>query len=1348
MNMATEKFLVYPFKFLLCILCLFCCDVILAQSQVTFRQLSVKEGLSQNSAISITQDSTGYLWVATQDGLNKYDGRQFTFFPYNFADITKPDSSNLGKVYTDKHGNLWIIPIDGIPRKLNVSTQTFEAIQGIDDASTIYQDEHLNLWIGTYRKGLFLLDSKDSIPKRVLSEKQTNGTIYDISEDDSGRIVLAGNQQLGEYDQNSKTFRKVQFKNTFGELIEENFSNVIPYKQGGQWVATFGDGLYYRKKGKNQLQRIRNDQFTYPLPENLNIMDLHLDSQKRLWVATYGRGLYLLDFDTNKIQHFSADKNNPRALHYNDVLCIYEDYSGTIWFGTDGGGVSYYDEYLEKFNSFTNYQTPENIHIDVVRALTVDNQKTVWIGTSGNGLTQYDSETNSWRTFREQPGAQNTISSDRVMSLMEDKMHNLWIGTQGRGMDIMNLDNGKIVNYNSQTEVPLSAETIWDIFKDDKDRIWLGTREQGLVLFEKEKGEVKKYKHRQDIQNSIPSNNIRVIIQDSSELLWVGTETDGLTSFDIQKEVFKTYKNLPGSNSLSNNGIKSIYPAPNGMLWIGTNGGGLNVLDTKKNYFYSYSTDDGLANNVIYSILPDRQGNLWLSSNKGITKFTPPNTFEDPPVIINYNNYDGLATEFNTGAYYADREGNLYFGGLDGFYWFNPDEIKENNILPKTTITGLAVLDKPQLLEKNLQLPADRNTLTFHFSSLQYSLPEKNKYRYKLTNYDEDWVQAGNNNFARYTQLPPGEYEFQVKSSNYDGVWNEQPVTFGFVIAPPWFLTNSAKIVYLLLFLTSIFTLYRYFKWRWKMRLSLQLKEEEAIRLKKLNDFKTKLYTDISHEFRTPLTLISGSIDAKLGEGRLSDGDFSDFSMIKRNTHRLIGLVDQLLHLAKLEKGKLKLKISQGDLGLFLGMITKSFEHKAQSKPMDYKVRISKMENVWYDEDAMEKIVTNLLTNALKYGQNGGVCVFSADQKEDKVFMSIKNTVENRSELDLKKLFTRFYQQNEYAEGAGVGLSLVKELVQLYKGEISVEMEEDTIHFKVILPLEKEAIKDAEIMEPSTKLQLVGSKAASNVVDTAQATFTEKANADDLPILLIVEDHKEVREFLSAVWQGNYQVLEAINGKVGITKALEVVPDLIISDVRMPICDGIELCNTLKTDERTSHIPIILLTAGIGEEQELQGLQSGADDFITKPFKLRVLQKRVENLIETRRALRNRYSQEVILKAKDIAITPTDEVFLNRLQNTLDEHLSDADCNAASLCKKLGMSRMQLHRKLLAFSGLSTTAFIRSQRLKQAVHILKTSDASINEVAYSVGFNTPSYFIKCFKEAYKKTPAEYLQAAD
>ncbi len=1316
------------------------------QSQITFRQLSVKEGLSQNSVISITQDSTGYLWIATQDGLNKYDGRKFTVFPYTFVDITKPDYSNLGKVYNDRQGGLWIIPSDKIPRKFDPKNQKFEPLPEIDDASVIYQGSDLNVYIGTYSEGLHVLRPDTTEPEQVLLYSEVGGTIYNIVQNSADRVVLATDHQLLEYVPKTKKVNRISPETTYGNHIEANFSDIVFDSKERKWISTFGDGLYFKEKNGNGLHRISELPFTDPLPVNLNILDLHIDSKGRLWVATYGRGLYMVDFHKSKIVHFSAEKYNPKALHYNDIICIYEDYSGTLWFGTDGAGASYYDEYLEKFNSLTNYETPENINIDVVRSISVDKNNSVWIGTSGKGLTRFEPSNNSWQTYKAETGNRNTISSDRVMSLMVDDENELWIGTQGGGLTIKNADES-FDHFSPTSEIPLSASTIWCIYKDDAERIWLGTREQGLIQFDKKEGEIRKQAHRSDQKNSLPSNNIRAITSDEKGNLWIGTETDGIALFDIKKRTFTTYRQNSDANSLSNDKIKSLYYDSKGRLWIGTNGGGLNVFDTKTKNFRAYTIEQGLANNVIYSVLSDEDGNLWLSSNKGITKFAPGETLQSTPEITNYTNYAGLATEFNTGAAHKDYEGNLYFGGLDGFYWFKPSEITKNTMLPKTVITSFEIFEEPRPLSDGLELKHDQNTVSFTFSGLQYSFPEKNQYNYRLVNYDDDWVQAGNNNFARYAQLSPGAYRFEVKSSNYDGVWNDTPVSYSFSIAPPWYATPYAKFMYVLLILVTVLAVYAYLKWRWRMQLDLQLKEEEARRLKKLNDLKSNLYTDISHEFRTPLTLISGPIDAKLGEGGLSDTDFSNFSMIKRNTNRLIALVDQLLHLAKLEKGKMKLKVCEGNLDLFLEMLASSFEYRASLKNMEYHIHIENLESAYYDEDALEKIVTNLLSNAFKYGRDGGVCRFEAIKKVGKLQINVKNTLAEFSDIDVEKLFTRFYQKDEYAEGAGIGLSLVKELVQLYQGEVSAQIEDgDSIHFQVDLPIDFKATENVDLEKTSSEIESMLTKEVSDDVNaglTGNDTDSEK-----LPLLLVVEDHKEVREFLKSVWKNRYRVSEAENGKAGIDKALEIVPDLIISDVRMPVCDGIELCNSLKTDERTSHIPIILLTAGVGEEQELKGLQSGADDFVAKPFKLQILQTRVDNLIETRKALRNRYSKELVLEAKDIAITPTDEIFLNRLQKVLDEHLSDSEFNAAFFCREIGMSRMQLHRKLLVFTGLSTTAFIRSQRLKQALQILKTSDASVSEVAYAVGFNTPSYFIKCFKETYKKTPSEFLQTAD
>lgn len=1313
------------------------------QSQITFRQLSVKEGLSQNSTVSITQDSTGYLWIATQDGLNKYDGRQFNILPYAFVDITKPDYSNLGKVYTDRKGEIWIIPQSKIPLKLNRETGIFEPLPIVDDVSIIFQDYDFNIWFGTYTNGLFVLKQNESIPQQVIATKDIKETVYSITQDKYGNLLLAKDAELVLYNPKTRKLTKTTPKTIYGKPIFTNFSDIVFDKNGTQWVSTFGDGLYFKMEKDSAYQRIGQPDFTDPLPFDLNITDLHFDKKNQLWIATYGRGLYMVDFKQQRISHFNVEENNPKALHYNDVLCIYEDYSGTLWFGTDGAGISYYDEYLEKFNSLTNYQTPENINIDVARALAVDQNNAVWVGTSGKGLTRYEPATNSWQSFKSEDLSENKIKSDRIMSLLVDADNSLWIGSQGDGLSILE-PQGRFMHYATDTEISLSAETIWDIFTDNEDGFWLATREQGLIQFHKEKGELKKYKTQTEAKSGPPGNNIRVIAKGKNETLWLGTEEEGIASFDPVFETFTWYQYSAGTNSITSNNIKSLYEDSNGVLWIGTNGSGLSAFDTNQNKFYSFTTEDGLANNVIYGILPDEKQNLWLSSNKGITKFTPGKSLENLPEIVNYANYDGLATEFNTGAYHKDKSGNLYFGGLEGYYWFKPDQLQENKVLPKTTITNLEVFNESRALVQNLGLDYNENTLTFTFSSLQFSLPEKNQYQYRLLNYDKDWVKAGNANFARYSQLPSAEYEFQVKSSNYDGIWNEVPVSYKFSIRSPWYLTTLAKSIYLLLLLAAIYSFYSYLKWRLNMRLNLQLQQEEATRLKRLNDFKSKLYTDVSHEFRTPLTLISGPVDAKLSEGSLTDADFANFSMIKRNTNRLIALVDQLLHLAKLEKGKLKLKIAEGDLGLFLGMLANSFEYKAKLKNITYTVVITNLDVAWYDEDALEKIVTNLLSNAFKHGLEGGNCQIEATSKDQQLLLSIKNTVSRKTTLEVEKLFTRFYQQDEYSEGAGVGLSLVKELVNLHQGEIIVQIEnENNIHFQVHLPIQKETFLSIEQIEIITEPH----KSIDNIIFDGNQKVLENPDKEEFPILLVVEDHEEVRQFIKSVWKNKYRVFEAKDGRQGIEKALEIVPDLIITDVRMPICNGIELCNTLKTDERTSHIPIILLTAGIGEEQELKGLQSGADDFITKPFKLRVLQTKVENLIATRKTLRDRYSQEMVLKAKDIAITPTDTLFFNRMQNVLDKQLSNPDFSVELFCQSVGMSRMQLHRKLMAFTGLSTSAFIRSQRLKQAVHILQTSDATINEVAYTIGFNTPSYFIKCFKETYKKTPSEYLKSS-
>ncbi len=1301
------------------LLTLFCGLGLYAQKQFSFRQLTVKEGLSQNSVVSIAQDSLGFLWLATQDGLNRYDGRSFKQYPFQFTDVTRPTFSRLGKVYVDREGNVFIIPSDHKIYKYDAHQDRFLRTSDVTDATVIWQDVGKNYWVGTAKGEIHRLDRNLS-PLPSDYNFVLKGQVKKIEEKKGDGLFILSEKSLVLSTQKNGVFKEIPLETLLGEPVTSNLSAFSLDSLGILWLGYYGYGLYYYDEVTKSLRRLDISEFEGYLPQDLMVLELFFDSNNRMWLTTYGDGLYLVDFEGKKINHFSEQKQDPRALHYNDILCAFEDNSGTIWFGTDGAGASFYDSDLEKFNSFTNYQTPSNINIDVVRAITMDNNSTVWIGTSGKGLTNYEPATNSWTTYTT---LNSNISSNRIMSLYNASNGALWIGTQGGGLSILESDMFK--NYNVSSTPSLNAQTIWDVEEGFDNTIWLATRDNGLIHFDKREGVIKQYQDFGVSDSMVTRKNITVIEKGSQNQLWLGTQDEGLIKLDTRTG---TATILTTENSgLTKNAIKSLFLDKNEVLWIGTSGGGLDTYDIPKDIFYNFDMEDGLPNNVIYGILPDEKDHLWLSSNRGITKFSLNGGLSSQLEITNYDNYDGLATEFNTGAYYKHHDGQLYFGGLEGFYWFDPQSISESQYLPKTAVTDFKVLNKTRPIRSGISLGYNENTVDFTFSSLQFSEPGKNQYKYRLVPFEEEWVISGNKNYVRYTQLPPGDYEFQVVSSNYDGKWNNEPENFSFSIAAPWYFNTWSKGLYILLLVLSAILVYRYLKWRWKMKLDLQLKEEEALRFKELNDYKSKIYTDIAHEFRTPLTLISGPIESKLSEPDISEEEVDKFVRIERNASRLTNLVDQLLQLARLEEGRFQLNNQWGNLGLFLKSSAAAFEYEAEQKGISYTYEIQNIDLAHYDEDALDKIVVNLISNALKHGKRNGKCKVVAKHNEDHLWITVQNETNTVLE-DVQKLFERFYQNDKAKKGAGIGLSLVQELVKLQGGEIRVEQTEGVIQFIVKLPM---TLGELEEPEPSS----------------SNRTSNEKVEgAVEPPILLVVEDNTDVLEFIASEFGRSYQVLRASNGKEGIEKAIAEVPDIIISDVKMPLKDGIALCNTLKTDERTSHVPIILLTASSDKQNELKGLKAGADDYVTKPFKTKILEKRVDNLVKSRQLLRQRYSQESFLKPKDIAITPTDELFLNKVQEVMDVHLADPEFNAAKFSNQVGMSRMQLHRKLMTYTGLSTSAFIRSQRLKQAVQILKTSDATINEVAYSVGFNTPSYFIKCFKEAYKKTPSEYLQS--
>nr|WP_177188504.1 hybrid sensor histidine kinase/response regulator transcription factor [Algoriphagus hitonicola] len=1272
--------------------------------------------------MSITQDPKGFLWIATQEGLNRYDGNEFIIYPKKFNDITQENQVILGKVLADRQERVWIIPDTNIPELLEKGEKEFKQINEIHAASQLFEDGLGTIWIGTLSGQIFRWNEALNIAESVWTDPGKE--VVDISEIND-KLLITFRKEVVIFDKDDYQTRSIFENQNLGSFS----TSIHTYKQEilvgtlkhGLWIAESVEGDFipihdYLKIEKTGL-------------ENAMILDLFQDSKGLIWIATYGLGNFLIDLQKKQIQNFTYSKQNPRSIHYNDVLCIFEDYTGTIWMGTDGAGLSFYDSFLEKFNFYHDQQLPENISIDVIRSIFVDKRENVWLGTSGKGLTKFDHETKAWKTYKAQNSNHSSIKSNRVMSLIGDE-NQLWIGYQDEGLSILDHRTGTFTHFDQESLPNLPANTVWKILKDDQNRFWLCTRNDGLIWFDPKEGVKKQFIHDPSNDQSIPDNNIRTIIQASHDEFWIGTENRGIAHLNLKTGKFKRYlADESNPKSISSNGIKSLYLSPDNHLWIGTNGAGVNRMNLESEEFEFFTSNNGLANDVIYGILPDENGDLWLSSNKGISQIQKS---KSGFTITNYTNYDGLATEFNTGAYFQHPSGTLYFGSLEGYYWFHAEDISLNHTPPKTVITKLNTFDTTLPLTEFLKLSHHQNTLTFSMASMVFSSPDKNQYQYKLEGYDMDWIVNETNNQARYTNLPAGNYTFWAKSSNYDNIWSEKPVGLSFTILPPWYYNLWAKLFYFFIFLIGIYGIFNYLRWRWKIQYELKLKEEETKRLLEIDEFKTNFFTNVSHEFRTPLTLIMGPVQRLIKESE-NPVIKSQLNLIKQNSARLLNLVDQLLEASKIKTGRLNLKIQKGNLGLLLQTMVMNFFYLASEKGMKFNPSIPLMTEIWFDSDKVEKIVGNLIQNAIKYGKPNTVIDLESKIIENQAIIILRNLSSRKySQEEKDQFFDKFYKPDQKSEGFGIGLPMVKDLTELHQGSLKLNLDDPEIfEVEIHLPIDKFSFSPKDVIEEPTESLKINTRLNSG------------HKGVDTPLVLIVEDNEDVRMFLENDLEEHFNLLSAKNGKEGIYLAFQKIPDLIISDVMMPELDGLELCKTLKSDEKTSHIPIILLTAKSEEEQILKGLEVGADDYMIKPFSTRKLLLRMGKLIELRNNLRVRYSGKNEILPSEIAVSTTDERFLQKVQEIVDSDLLDSNFSVDDFSRKLGMSRMQLHRKLTALTGLSTTAFIRDQRLRKALQKLEKTDDTVAEIAYSVGFSSPSHFNKWFKEIYQVTPSEF-----
>ncbi|MBV6506060.1 MAG: Sensor histidine kinase RcsC [Syntrophorhabdaceae bacterium] len=1378
--------------------------LVLAQNRpIKFEHLRLEQGLSQSSVYCILQDHQGFMWFGTQGGLNKYDGHNFTVYQQNVFDSTSLSQDVAWAMCEDHTGTLWAGgPNAACLNRFNRETERFTRFvhdpknpNSLSNGgiNAIYEDHTGTLWVGT-SYGLNRFDrEKEQFTRYLYDPKDSNSlhgyAVFSIYEDRAGTLWIGTRRWLNKFVREKDQFvYYADDPQTPFDQSPKPITAIFEDRAGMLWVGSEGAGLKKFDRETGQFTPFFHDPKNPHSLSSDSVIAIYEDRLGSFWIGTWG-GLNLFDREREQFTRCVPDPKNPHSIGDKIIQSICEDRSGILWIGTFNDGVNKLDRDKEQFTKIAH--DPDNPHSlsgNSAQGFCRDHTGTLWVGTE-KGLNRFDRNTKEFTHFFHDPNDPNTFGDLKARAICEDRLGMLWIGTN-KGLDKFDPIAKKFIHYVHDPENPhsLGANRVNLIYEDRAGTLWVGTYGGGLNRFEREKEQFTRFVYEANNPNSINGNIVWGICEDSlaPNILWVAAT--GLNRFDRNTEQFTRFVHDPKDpHSLSHDYVGPLCIDRSGILWIGTLGGGLNRFDRENEQFTHFTKNEGLCDNQIGGILEDDRGRLWLSTGKGLSCFDPQrNTFR------NYDVADGLAS--NEGVLpgpYKSVDSEMFLGSPNsGFTMFHPDSIKDNPYIPPVLIsafkryntadaTGIAIEEKGISAKKEIKVSYKNNVLNFEFAVLSYRNTLKNQYAYKLTGFNDNWIQLGTKRDITFTNLDPGEYTLRVKGSNNDGVWNEEGTSLKITITPPWWQTRWAYAFYVLLFMLSLYGWRRFDLNRIKLRNELQMKSFQAQKLQELDHMKSRFFANISHEFRTPLTLILGPVE-QMCAGEFRGNLQEAYDMIMRNGRRLLRLINQLLDLARLEAGRMSLQARPENIVSFLKGLVLSFASAAERKRIKLSISAEKESLVvYFDRDKLEKIVSNLLSNALKFTPENGkvtVEVRRGDGRGEKLFapthegveISVTDTGTGIPEDQLDKIFDRFYQvdasQTREHEGTGIGLALTKELVELHHGEIRVQSEDGCgTTFIVRLPLGKEHLKPEEVISEQLAVSSDQFSASRSESFDDQATSGQKpAISDELKrressdssgesvtsdeaIILVVEDNRDVCTYIRQYLEPAFKVIEAHDGIEGATRAFEVIPDLIISDVMMPKRDGNELCRILKTDEKTSHVPVIMLTAKADSESKVHGLEIGADDYLIKPFDSKELLARVHNLIRLRQQLRERFSREVVLKPQDIAITPMDEVFLNKVKAAVEKHLGDEDFEVEALGHEVGMSRSQIHRKLKALTDQSASQFIRSLRLQRAVELLKQNAGTVAEIAYQVGFGSQAYFTKCFHEQFGCTPKEYVR---
>lgn len=1351
-----------------------------------FSFVNVMKDVSKAGIYTILQDNQGFIWMGTNgSGLYRYDGMDHVSYKNDIRDKSSISSSLVICSYQDTKGRLWIGTDEGLDLydrerdqfqriRLSSADGTFSQVS----VSSLNEDDKGNLLIGTYGQGLLQMDQVTHLTEFVEAKVPGEGelTIHAIQRDSKDRVYVGTDHGLLKLDFHEKALIPVQLGGqSEGIGVNGVIRSMVIDDDDRIWAGTFSQGLYRVNRNPNGLLSGVDH---FPISQNTFLSMTKL-SDGSLLCGTENDGLFHMTPNGAVRKHYLYSKDDEKGILSNSIWALLEDRDGKIWMGYYNKGLSVYDPLFDKFPELESlYNNPNSLQVSSVTSIVEDSSGKLFIGMDGGGIDIYDPKANHFTHINTiDHGAYSGLTSDYIQTIFLDSHQNLWAGSWDKGLFFLKKGSTHFINYGPHnTHGIFTANTVMSIDESPNGDIWIGSYRNGLYKYTPGTG---KFIHHGDVVGQDGPNGYYIwkILFDKDGDLWMGT-TKGL---------YRVYESRGGSlstqgmqegmqreydNPVTANHVLSLHQTENGMLWIGTKGAGVCQYNKASDTFIWYNTYKGLKQENVCGIIGDDRGNIWMGGNSGITKMDL-GTGEFTDYSIN----DGLlSNDYNMNSTFRDNKGHIYFGGYQGIDYFDPGGIIKNTDRPSLYLKDLKLFNqKVSPLEKesplarvisesdSIVLNHKQSVFTIEYAGISYTRPEKNNYAYYLEGYEKSWNYVGNVKSATYTNLAPGNYVFKLKASNNDGVWSDTPLTLAIKVLPPWWKSNWAIILYVTLLLTSLYLLNWLTNIRIQERQMVSNEREKRLQEAELNERKFQFFTNISHEFRTPLTLIVNPLKDILKDTALQLPEHirEKHRTIYRNTNRLNRLVNELLDFRKLEINKMEIRVSKLYLGDIIREVTDHFREEARSRGIHMDITAHSQEiELWADSDMLEKIAFNLLSNAFKVTPDGGDINIEMYRYETPVLLPlvdsevpvqvvefcISDTGPGLHKDQVEKIFERFYQvqnlNNTYYGGTGIGLEVVESFVKLHKGKVMVEsiLGEGT-NFRVILPAGNAHFTKTEILQESTMPEGVENQHVDVQVTVCPA---EKAGQTACPYtLLIVEDNAELRNYLSKELSTHYRTRVAKNGKEGLMLAKQILPDVILTDVIMPEMDGFELCRRLKGDMRTSHIPVLMLTAKSLTDDHIEGIEQGADEYLVKPFDMRLLQTRLLQLITTRQLIFNKYFGELGSKVGFAHTDSVDKEFIEKVLEHIHANIGDPLLGVESLASELKLSRSQLYRKIKALSGMTATEFIRNVRLKVAKQILENGkETNIGELSYKVGFSSPSYFTKCFKQHFGIIPTQ------